>query len=75
MTLYAVMIPMETPTETSTETSPESPSESTAEAPAESTAEEVTVPAQSGGCGSVIGLAILPCLTVGAYFIRKKRED
>jgi hypothetical protein len=35
----------------------------------------VTEPAAKGGCGSVLGLAILPCLAMGAYFIRKKRED
>ena len=49
------------PTEVPTETPTEAPTEAPAEAP-------------KGGCGSVMGLSLLPCLSCVLFF-RKKRES
>ena len=49
------------PTEVPTETPTEAPTEAPAEAP-------------KGGCGSVMGLSLLPCLSCVLFF-RKKREN
>ena len=65
MTLYAVLIPAETVTEAPTEVPTETPTEAPTEAPAE---------APKGGCGSVMGLSLLPCLSCVLFF-RKKREN
>ena len=65
MTLYAVLIPAETVTEAPTETPTETPTEVPTEAPTE---------APKGGCGSVMGLSLLPCLSCVLFF-RKKRES
>jgi hypothetical protein len=65
MTLYAVLIPAETVTEAPTEALTETPTETPTEAPAE---------APKGGCGSVMGLSLLPCLSCVLFF-RKKRES
>ena len=68
MTLYAILIPMETATEIPTEDPTEAPTETPTAAPSETEA-------PAGGCGSVLALAILPCLLSGAVLTLKKRED
>jgi hypothetical protein len=65
MTLYAVLIPAETVTEAPTEVPTETPTEAPTEVPTE---------APKGGCGSVMGLSLLPCLSCVLFF-RKKREN
>ena len=65
ITLYAVLIPMET---TPTETVTEAPTEAPTAAPTETEA-------PTGGCGSVLALAILPCLLCGVILTLKKREN
>ena len=67
ITLYAVLTPAETVTEAPTETPDETPNETPTTAP------ETDAPA--GGCGSVLALAVLPCLAVGFVLTAKKRED
>ena len=67
ITLYAVLTPAETSTEVPTETPDETPNETPTTAP------ETDAPA--GGCGSVLALAVLPCLAVGFVLTAKKRED
>ena len=68
MTLYAVLIPMETATEVPTEDPTGAPTEAPTAAPS-----ETETPA--GGCGSVLALAILPCLMGGTILTLKKRKD
>ena len=65
ITLYAVLIPVET---TPTETVTEAPTEAPTAAPTEAEA-------PTGGCGSVLALAILPCLLCGVILTLKKREN
>jgi hypothetical protein len=68
MTLYAVLIPMETATEVPTE----DPTGAATEAPTAAPSETET---PAGGCGSVLALAILPYLMGGAILTLKKRKD
>ena len=69
MTLYAVLIPAETVTEAPTE-APDVPAEvTTVDAPTEAPTD-----APKSGCGSVLGLSLLPC-TAFVLLLRKKREN
>ncbi len=77
-------VPTEEPTEVSTEVpadtlieeSSDAPAESTTAASVESSSEaSVGTDAPEGGCGSVVGLALLPCMAMGLIVICKKRKN
>ena len=63
MTLYALLIPAETFTE-----APDVPTEVPTEAP------EIPTDAPKGGCGSVMGLSLLPCLAFVLLLCRKREN-
>ena len=73
----------EAPTEEDTTVSTDTPTETTIEAPTEAPAvtddnavtTEAPTAAPAGGCGSVMALAILPCLAAGFVLTAKKKED
>ena len=73
----------EAPTEEDTTVSTDTPTETTIEAPTEAPAvtddnavtTEAPTAAPAGGCGSVMTLAILPCLAAGFVLTSKKKED
>ena len=67
MTLYALLIPAETFTEAPTE-APDVPTEVPTEAP------EIPTDAPKGGCGSVMGLSLLPCLAFVLLLCRKREN-
>ena len=67
ITLYAVLIPAETVTET--------PTKAPAVTDDNAVTTEAPTAAPAGGCGSVMALAILPCLAAGFVLISKKKED
>ena len=64
ITLYAALIPGETPTEIPTE-------DSTGASTTSSTGTE----APEEGCGSILGLAMIPCLAMGMILTSKKKEN
>ena len=68
----------EAPSEEATETltQPETPTEETTlPAPEETTASPTETDAPDGGCGALVGLAVIPALLLPLALLCKKKED